>query len=238
MRPTLLLVLAFCLAMPFLGCAATSTGKASLLYVGLGKSGRMVPRGEGKDTYALTISEPGERITFFADRPVRMAGTLPLKDFVKLWEPGRTFHSDPPNVALAFGDNGHVLVAELSEPRIDGKDLSFQARLVSHCMGKKGEGKPDKALLPERFGEVALFYDDVPIAGDGGFSAGYNQVPMAQTGAVPDGYDQVPMADTDSTPDSDNEIPMAQVTQAPHGMSQIHRVTSSGQSLYLWQGSQ
>ena len=233
-----LLVLAFCLALPLLGCATSSTGKASLLYVGLGKSGRLTPREGGKGDYSLTIANPGERITFFSDRPVRMAGTLPLKDFVKQWEPGRTFHSDPPNVALAFGDNGHVAVVELSEPAIVGSDLTFRARLLSHCMGKKGEGKSERAFPPERFGEVALFFDDVPIASDGGFADGYNQIAMAQTGQVPDGYDQMPTADTGSVPDSDDEIPIAQDSQAPHGMGQIHRVTSSGQPLYLWQGSQ
>ena len=62
MQAMRLLLTAWFFAMPLLGCATSSTGKASLLYVGLGKSGRLVPREEGKGTYALTISEPGEHM--------------------------------------------------------------------------------------------------------------------------------------------------------------------------------
>jgi hypothetical protein len=85
----------------------------------------------------------------FTDRPARMAGHMQTSKFVPLWSQGKdSFLKDNPNATLSVfgGDNVSDLVVELSNPRLSGDDLTYDARIL--------EGTP-----PAKGGACAFFID-------------------------------------------------------------------------------
>lgn len=87
---------------------------------------------------------------FFSDRPERLAGHLPTSHFLKIWSQGRdSFKNDPPNANLSIlGEKEGVIniVLELSNPRVEGKNMAYDIRIL--------EGVP-----PENGGVSSLFID-------------------------------------------------------------------------------
>src|SRR5438094_7637745 len=68
----------------------------------------------------------------FTDRPARMAGHMQTSKFVP-WSHGKdSFLKDNPNATLSVfrGDNVSDLVVELSNPRLFGNDLTYDARIL------------------------------------------------------------------------------------------------------------
>ena len=85
----------------------------------------------------------------FADRPERIAGHMPTAKIVPMWHEGKnSFTADPPNATLSTlqGDMTSDLVVVLSNPRLNGNDLTYDVRTL--------EGTP-----PAHGGPCSLFID-------------------------------------------------------------------------------
>ena len=125
----------------------TATGKQSeknvdVLFV---QNAKNVSFGEGK----LVFRGVNSVTVCFTDRPARMAGHMQTSKFVPLWSQGKdSFLKDNPNATLSVfsGDNVSDLVVELSNPKLSGDDLTYDARIL--------EGTP-----PAEGGSCALFID-------------------------------------------------------------------------------
>jgi hypothetical protein len=98
----------------------------------------------------LTLGDASPMTTFFSDRPERLTGQLRNDLFAKLWNEGKNgFKNDPPNASLTvFNPEGkpQQAIVVLTNPRLDGKNISFDARVL------KGD-------MPAQGGESALFID-------------------------------------------------------------------------------
>jgi hypothetical protein len=110
----------------------------------------------------LTLQDVSPVTVFFSDRPQRIVGHVRNDLFLKKWTEGaNSFKSDPPNAVLSvFNEKtpptGAVVV--LSNPRSDGKNLTYDVRAL------KGD-------LPATGIEGTLFID-----GSGGYcDPGYDR---------------------------------------------------------------
>lgn len=118
------------------------TGKMDVLYVQNAKSvslekGKLVLRGVNPSTICFT------------DRPARLAGHLPTKDFIPLWSEGKdSFLKDPPNATLSIFSGNKVsdVVVEISNPVLSGGNLTYNAKVLEGASSISG-------------GECTLFID-------------------------------------------------------------------------------
>ena len=86
-----------------------------------------------KEAASLTLKDINPVVIFFADRPYRTAGHIELDGFLKVWDEGKnSFEADPPNANLSILENGKVTsaVVELSNPRLEGSDLTYDAQVL------------------------------------------------------------------------------------------------------------
>ena len=87
---------------------------------------------------------------FFSERPERIVGHVRNDLFLKQWTEGKnSFKNDPPNAALSiFSDKSRPAgaVVVLSNPRLDGKNLLYDARTL-------------QGTLPAAGTETTLFID-------------------------------------------------------------------------------
>jgi hypothetical protein len=98
----------------------------------------------------LTLKGISPVVTFFADRPDRVAGHVLLPGFIKIWDEGsESFKKDPPNASLSIFDGKQVqsVVVELADPRLEAGQLSYTVLQVLD-----GE-------LPASGGASSLFID-------------------------------------------------------------------------------
>ena len=82
----------------------------------------------------LTLTGVSEKTGWFTDRPYRKAGQISTEDFLSLWSDGsNSFAADPPEADFTCEDGAGVLnlVVELSDPSLNGKDLSYSVKEVS-----------------------------------------------------------------------------------------------------------
>lgn len=90
----------------------------------------------------LTLKDVAPMTVFFTDRPKRVTGHIGNEGFVKGWAQGQnSFKSDPPNAALsAFGSGGRPTqaVVVLTNPRVDGKAISYQAKVIDGDLSAQG----------------------------------------------------------------------------------------------------
>ena len=85
------------------------------------------------DGERLTLSGIGATTLMFSDRPDRVTAHVPTKEFVAGWGDGDdSFASNPPNAVLSSFDANEVndVVVVLSEPKLDGSDLSYQVSIT------------------------------------------------------------------------------------------------------------
>jgi hypothetical protein len=123
-------------------------------------------RGASLQGATLTLTDVGPNSIVFADRPVRAAGHVLTKDFLKEWDEGSdSFAKDPPNATISvLGADGATVedaVVVLKAPKLDGDNLTFQVTVL--------EGGLSKATGP-----ASLFIDWFAARGFGGrgFAAG------------------------------------------------------------------
>jgi hypothetical protein len=108
----------------------------------------------------LTMTDVSSNSIVFADRPVRAAGHVLTKDFLKEWDEGaNSFAHDPPNATLsvlaADGTSVEDAVVVLKSPKLDGGKLTFEVSVL--------EGSLSKATGP-----ASLFIDWFAARGYGG----------------------------------------------------------------------
>jgi hypothetical protein len=104
----------------------------------------------------LTLKGISPMTVFFSDRPVRIAGHFNTKDeFVPLWDEGKdSFLKDPPNATVSIYEKGQEqltdVVVKLSKPRLAGKDLTYDIKVI--------EGK-----APPKGGACSVFIDIIGL---------------------------------------------------------------------------
>jgi hypothetical protein len=171
------------------GTADDDRGEDVLAVVNVG-GGTFTERDGG---YRLTLTAVPPSAVWFADRPGRAAGTMPIDELL-----AEFFVGEPPNAAVdVFADPaaGAVVIVELSDPHYDAaqQELSFDAEVLEdHQI--RGGGLEDQRQrvtdrVPSEFGAAALFLDDSCTTSQG--TAGSLQnITCAQVNAVVNGFAQ------------------------------------------------
>lgn len=144
-------------------------GPIEQLFVQPTGGGRMVS--EDGDDYRLVLTDVSSRVTSFSDRPARVAASLAVEDFVKKWDDGAPFATDPPNAALVIDDAAEsrdTFVVELTsaEYDADADRLEYAATLIDEASGRLGsfDAQADERP-PAKFGRASLFIDSSPAFG-------------------------------------------------------------------------
>lgn len=109
----------------------------------------------------LRLTDVTPQALYFSDRPERVAGHISMDDYLSYWREGAdNFSKDPPNATLSVYEPGSsensVVVVELVEPIVEGKDIVYRYNLI--------EGQ-----MPESGGATALFIDRIGPGGGVGF---------------------------------------------------------------------
>lgn len=119
----------------------------------------------GDKTFTITLLDVSPHVDYFSDRPNRKAGSLPIQDFLKLWEPKGTksFHNNPPNAyfnAMEMGtttaNNIKNMTIELSNPQYDSQANTLRYTAVP----LPGMEMPKSSTL----NYITLFIDNVCLA--------------------------------------------------------------------------
>ncbi len=126
------------------------------------------------DDKTLRLVNVAQQAIWFSDRPVRQAGHLSLKEYMKEWTAAagpNNFSKDPPNATLSVvqpgKDENTLTVLKISEPKLDGKDLVYRYTLIEGQMPKSGA-------------ETALFIDWIGVGG--GVGPGFHGVGVGRRG--------------------------------------------------------
>jgi hypothetical protein len=112
---------------------ATATHKVEYLFVLTAESATLA---DG----VLKMGGVNPATLYFSDRPDRIAGHQATEEFVAEWGVGDdNFASNPPNATLSVlsGAEPQDVVVVLSEPRLEGEDLTFNVSVL--------DGNPDAA---------------------------------------------------------------------------------------------
>jgi hypothetical protein len=120
------------------------------------------------DAATLRLIGVAQQTVYFTDRPVRMAGHLPMAAYLEEWTTaaGRdNFTADPPNATLSVFEPGQatnqLAVIVISHPVVEGNDLIYRYRLLEGTMPRTG-------------GQASLFIDW--IGPGGGVGPGFHGV--------------------------------------------------------------
>jgi hypothetical protein len=89
----------------------------------------------------LTMSDISANSIVFADRPVRAAGHVLTKEFIKQWDEGNdSFAKDPPNATISvLNSDGSAIedaVVVLKKPKLEGKTLTFDVSVLEGGLSK------------------------------------------------------------------------------------------------------
>ncbi len=128
-------------------------------------------KADGKTLRLVNVSP---QAIYFTDRPVRQAGHVSMSDYMKEWTAAagpNNFAADPPNATLSVYEPGKsentLTVVEISNPKLEGKDLIYSYKLI--------EGK-----VPATGGVTSLFIDW--IGPGGGVGPGFHGVGVGRRG--------------------------------------------------------
>lgn len=147
--------------------AAAADAKVQLMFV-------QSADGLQADDKTLRLVNVSQQAIWFSDRPVRKAGHLSLNDFMKEWTAAagpNNFSQDPPNATLSVyqpgKDDNTLTVVEISEPKVEGKDLVYAYKLIEGQMPKTGTAP-------------SLFIDWIGVGG--GVGPGFHGVGVGRRG--------------------------------------------------------
>ena len=132
--------------------AASAEPKPLIVPVLFVQNAEAVVFGQG----TLTLKGISPMTVFFSDRPVRIAGHFNTKDeYMPLWDEGKdSFLKDPPNATVSIYQKGQEqltdVVVKLSKPRLAGKDLTYDIKVI--------EGK-----APPKGGACSVFIDIIGL---------------------------------------------------------------------------
>ena len=113
------------------------------------------------DTGKMTLLRVSPVVTFFSDRPNRVAGHVRQSSFVDAWDEGKdSFEEDPPNASLSILDEDDIksVIVELLNPRIVGNDFVYDVKVLN-------------GHLPAAGGACSLFIDGL-FTGRSGLKGG------------------------------------------------------------------
>ena len=148
-------------------CADQTVNKtANDIFLQQGSNGSFVNDGSGN--YTLTMTDVVPYTVFFADRPARDTGFVPMDKFLKGFDFGV---NNPPNAALILPDENEtsdMVVVELTKPQYNNttQTVTYNAKLLKEYSLRSGWlqdhiSEVDPAI-PERFGSVDLVIDGCP----------------------------------------------------------------------------
>ena len=147
--------LAFGMALPLRTAMAVEVPSAAQVMAQL----LFVQNAQGVDVAAdgrtLTLKGLSPTTLFFSDRPVRIAGHYLTGEYLQFWKAGPdSFLKDPPNATLSVFEKGKDelsdVVVTLSNPRVNGNDLSYDIAVIS-------------GTLPRTSGPASLFIDIIGL---------------------------------------------------------------------------
>lgn len=150
----------------------TDSSDPSYLFVQTASSGSFKPIAGETNLYTLTLNGVSPVVTYFSDRPYRIAGEIDNEELVNAWsgDQKNDFAHDPPNAALTITDaesNSDVIVIELIEPIYNKENSSFQykVRVVNNSQNspelKMFDLRNDNVKnIPENFNHASLFIDN------------------------------------------------------------------------------
>ena len=137
--------------------------KSMLMFVQLSEGFK---HDEAAKTIRLVNVDPNT--LYFADRPERIAGHIKMDLYMQEWtsKAGKdNFGNDPPNATLSVyepgQENNTAAVIEITDPKMDGRDLVYGYKLI--------EGK-----LPPAGEQTVLFIDWIGVGG--GVGVGFHGV--------------------------------------------------------------
>jgi len=126
------------------------------------------------DDKTLRLVNVSRQTIWFSDRPVRQAGHMSLKDYLKEWTAAagpNNFSKDPPNATLSVyqpgKDENSLTVVEISDPKVEGKDLVYAYKLIEGQMPRTGAAP-------------SLFIDWIGVGG--GVGPGFHGVGVGRRG--------------------------------------------------------
>lgn len=88
----------------------------------------------------LTLSGHTPHVLAFSDRPFREAEEISMYNFLRLWENGKTFATDPPNATFSFQDasdsdlkKSYNVIAEITSATLDSdtSDIVFELDVIN-----------------------------------------------------------------------------------------------------------
>jgi hypothetical protein len=110
-------------------------------------------------TNTIRLVNVNKQTLYFSDRPNRIAGNLTMAAYMDEWtaRAGKdNFANDPPNATLSIYEPGRqdntIVVIEIRNPVIDGKDLIYDYKLI-------------EGTLPKNGGMTSLFVDWIGVGG-------------------------------------------------------------------------
>jgi len=105
------------------------------------------------DANTFRLLKVNPQTLYFSDRPERIAGHLKMEDYLKEWTAKAgtdNFGANPPNAVLSVYEPGQaestVVVVEITNPVVDGADLTYTYKII-------------KGKMPLTGGQAALFID-------------------------------------------------------------------------------
>jgi hypothetical protein len=126
------------------------------------------------DDKTLRLVNVSQQAIWFSDRPVRQAGHMSLRDYLQEWTAAagpNNFSQDPPNATLSVYQPGKgentLTVVEISNPKVEGKDLVYRYKLIEGQMPKAGAA-------------TSLFIDWIGVGG--GVGPGFHGVGVGRRG--------------------------------------------------------
>lgn len=103
----------------------------------------------------LRLGEVDPEVALFADRPQRLAGGLPVEEFLALWHVG-AFGQDPPNAAVVLG--GQLASVELARAVYEPSSATMAFVVVGL---ERTDGAAAPVLPVGEHGDATLFVDAV-----------------------------------------------------------------------------
>lgn len=141
-------------------CAATSTASAAsqetpqYMFVQIAEDVKVDPAAK-----TFRLINVNQQTLYFTDRPERIAGHVKMDAYLKEWtaQAGKdNFGADPPNAVLSVYEPGQpdntTAVVEITQPKIDGSDLTYSYKLIS-------------GRFPAGGGATSLFIDWIGVGG-------------------------------------------------------------------------
>jgi len=124
--------------------ASSCAKKETVLHMIQASDGQI--EGDEETGYKLILEEPHDTVIWFADRPIRQAGYVHIRDFLKAWDTGKdSFEKDPPNAVLVIGNSEPVVVELILESWNENK-ATFKIKSL-------------KGKITDKSGSVTLFID-------------------------------------------------------------------------------